>query len=335
MEEMNEDVLEFYNNKRVLITGGRGYLGSILTNTLSRVGCKIIRVGRSGVDQSIKEIKADLTDIKGDIRDKKTWADNLEGIDFVFHFAAQTSVYKAEQDAFDDFRSNVLPMLHLLEVCKKNKWRPSILFAGTVTEAGIPNTIPVDETYPDQPVTVYDLHKLMAEKYLRYYANQDFVRGVVLRLANVYGPGPKSSSTDRGILNMMMRKALEGKSLTVYGKGEFIRDYIYIEDVISAFLSAAIYIRELNGKYFVLGSGKGHTIAQAINLVADRVALKAGKRVPVEHVNPPLGQSPIEARNFVSDTQQFTQATGWQAQYSLEEGIDNTVKRLSKRITNS
>ncbi len=329
---MNKDILTFYNNKRILITGGRGYLGSILTNMLSHVGCKIIRLGRSEVDQSTKGFKVDLTDIKGDIRDKKTWVDNLEHIDYVFHFAAQTSVYKAEQDAFEDFRSNVLPMLHLLEVCKKNQWQPSVLFAGTVTEAGIPTAIPVDESCPDQPVTVYDLHKLMAEKYLRYYTNQEFVRGVVLRLANVYGPGAKSSSADRGILNMMMRKALAGEPLTVYGKGDYLRDYIYVEDVISAFLSAAIYIRQLNGKHFILGSGKGHTIAQAINLVADRVALKTGKRVPVKHVDPPSAQSSIEARNFVADTQQFFLATGWRAHYSLTNGIDQTLEILSKQV---
>ena len=329
---MNKDILTFYNNKRILITGGRGYLGSILTNMLGHVGCKIIRLGRSEVDQSTKGFKADLTDIKGDIRDKKTWVDNLEGIDYVFHFAAQTSVYKAEQDAFEDFRSNVLPMLHLLEVCKENRWQPSILFAGTVTEVGIPATIPVDESYVDQPVTVYDLHKLTAEKYLQYYANQGFVQGVILRLANVYGPGPKSSSVDRGIMNMMMRKALANEPLTVYGKGDYLRDYIYVEDVISAFLSAAIYIRQLNGKHFILGSGKGHTIAQAINLVADRVALKTGKRVPVKYVDPPSAQSPIEARNFVADTQQFCLATGWKARYSLTNGIDQTLETLFKQV---
>ena len=325
---MNEDVLAFYNNKKILITGGRGYLGSGLTNMLGHVGCKIIRLGRSGFVQSTRGIKADLTDIKGDIRDKKTWIDNLEGIDFVFHFAAQTSVYKAEQDAFEDFRSNVLPMLHLLDVCKKNKWQPSVLYAGTVTEAGIPTAIPVGESYPDQPVTVYDLHKLMAEKYLRYYANQEFVRGVVLRLANVYGPGPKSSSADRGILNMMMRKALVNEPLTVYGKGDFLRDYIYVEDVISAFLRAGIYMEQLNGKHFVIGSGEGHTITQAINLVADRAALKTGRRVAVKHIEPPSVQSPIEQRNFVADTRQFALAAGWHAQYSLKDGIDKTLEIL-------
>lgn len=322
---MNKDILTFYNNKKILITGGRGYLGSILTNMLGHVGCKIIRLGRSEVDQSIKGIKADLTEIKGDIRDKKTWVDHLEGIDFVFHFAAQTSVYKAEQDAFEDFRANVLPMLHLLEVCKKNKWQPSILFAGTVTEAGIPNTIPVDETYPDQPVTVYDLHKLMAEKYLRYYANQEFVRGAILRLANVYGPGPKSSNADRGILNMMIQKALRGDDLTIYGKGDNLRDYIYVKDVINAFLVAGRKMDVLNGRHFVIGTGIGHTLKEAFQSVAERVKIITGRTVNIVSVKPPQAQSAIDARHFVADVTAFKSLTNWEPNYTLQSGIDNTI----------
>ena len=171
----------------------------------------------------------------------------------------------------------------------------------------------------------------MAEKYLRYYSNQGFVQGAILRLANVYGPGPKSSSDDRGIINMMMRKALAGESLEVYGKGDCLRDYIYVEDVISAFLHAGIYITRLNGKHFVLGNGEGHSVVQAINLVADRVALKTRKRVSVKHIDPPALQSPIEERNFVADTRRFRLATSWKARHSLTNGIDQTLESLTKQ----
>jgi len=84
----------------------------------------------------------------------------------------------------------------------------------------------------------------------------------------------------------------------------------------------------LNEKHFIIGSGKGYTIVQAMNLIADRVALKTGKRVPVRHIDPPSNLSPIERRNFIADTRKFTVATGWQANYSLTEGIDNTLKNM-------
>lgn len=208
------------------------------------------------------------------------------------------------------------------------------MFSGTATEVGIPKSLPVNETQEDYPVTIYDLHKLMAENYLKYYSRQGIVQGTVLRLTNVYGPGPKSSSADRGVINMMMYKALAGEPLTVYGKGDNLRDYVYVKDVVSAFLRATIHMEQLNGKHFVLGSGKGHTIAQAINLVADRVALKTGQRVSVKHIEPPSFQSPIEGRNFIADTRQFTLATGWQAHYPLKDGIDQTLETLSEREYN-
>ncbi|MCK4783646.1 MAG: hypothetical protein KAV87_07850, partial [Desulfobacteraceae bacterium] len=113
----------------------------------------------------------------------------------------------------------------------------------------------------------------------------------------------------------------------------YIRDYVYVEDVISAFLRAAIHIKQLNGKHFVLGSGQGYTIAQAINLIADLVALKTGHRVTVKHTKPPSPQSlPIEGRNFIADTRQFALAAGWQARYSLTDGIRQTLEILSKRV---
>jgi len=333
---MNEDILKFYNNKKILITGGRGCLGSSLTKMLGHVGCKIIRLGRSEVDQSIdiKGIKADLTDIKGDIRDKKTWLDNLEGVDFVFHFAAQTSVYVAEQNPQADLAINIMPMLHLLETCREKKLNPIVLFSGTVTEAGLTERLPVNEDCRDHPITVYDLHKWMAENYLKHYTRMGIVNGVVLRLANVYGPGPKSSSGDRGVLNMMIKKALQGQELTVYGDGRYMRDYVYVEDVAQAFLNAVVNIDAVTGKHFVIGSGEGYTILQAINLVAERVAIKTGKRVPVVNIEPPSLLSPIEFRNFVADTRQYTESTDWRAKWSLTEGIDATIQEYVTRENN-
>ena len=154
----------------------------------------------------------------------------MEEVDVVFHFAGQTSLYAADTDPVCDYQANVLPMFLMLEACKKNDVHPDILFTGTSTIVGLPEELPVNETFPDQPVTIYDAHKLMAETYLKCYARMGLARGVTLRLTNVYGPGPKCSSEDRGILNMMVNRALSGKNVTVYGEGKFIRDYVYVDD---------------------------------------------------------------------------------------------------------
>ena len=321
---MNSQIPSYFAGKRILLTGASGYLATNLTHTLKNVGCTIVRLSRGSELLPVNGV-AKILDISGDICEREVWEEALENVDIVYHLAAQTSAYLAAEDPVGDFKSNVLPMLNLLEVCKKKDERPAIIFSGTVTEVGMPVSLPVNETHKDQPVTIYDLHKLMAENYLKYYTRQGIVHGTVLRLSNVYGPGPKSSSTDRAVINMMMRKALAGEPLTVYGKGDCLRDYIYIEDVTSAFLKAAVNIEQLKGKHFVLGSSKAHTIAQAFNLVADRVAVKTGKRVPVKHIAPPDIQLTIEERNFVADTGQFLSAAGWEARHSLKDGIDKTL----------
>ena len=321
---MNSLIQDYINGKRLLITGASGYLASNLAKFLKEIPCTVRRITRKPGLTPLNG-NAIFEDIQGDIRDSALWDRAMEAVDIVFHFAGQTSVYVADKDPVCDYQANVLPMLLMLEACKKNDVHPDILFAGTSTIVGLPEELPVNETFPDQPVTIYDAHKLMAETYLKCYARMGLARGVTLRLTNVYGSGPKSSSEDRGILNMMINRALSGKNLTVYGEGKFIRDYIYVDDVLLAFLMALINMDHLNEKHFVLGSGEGNSILQAFHQVADRVAQKTGIEVKVDHIHPPTGLSPIEGRNFIADPRAFTEITGWEPQYSLSEGIDRTL----------
>ena len=272
-----------------------------------------------------------LEDVELDVTDRGVWSQLLRGVDVVFHFAAQTSVYVAERDPMTDMTVNVMPMLALLEACRNEGHRPIVLFSGTVTEAGLTERLPVNEECPDRPITIYDLHKWMAENYLKHFTRAGIVKGATLRLANVYGPGPKSSSADRGVLNMMIRKALRGQELTVYGEGEFLRDYVHVQDVARAFLHAAGHIDQVAGGHFVIGSGEGHTIRQAITLVADRVGRRTGVRPPVVRVETPPSLSPIEFRNFIADTGRFVEASGWRAQWSLADGIDATIEEFLAR----
>lgn len=316
---MDEQLLSHFKKKRILITGASGYLATKLADAIKDVECTIIRLSRAkGLDVIIS--KAKIIDVVGDIRTKEIWEQTLDSIDIVYHFAAQTSVYVAREDAYVDLQVNVVPMLNLLETCRNKKLKPVVLFPGTATEAGIAESLPVDETCKDMPITIYDMHKLIAENYLKYYCRNKIVRGATLRLANVYGPGP-SGKAGRGVLNMMIQKALAGEELTIYGKGDCLRDYIYIDDVVHAFLTAAKNIDNLNGKHFIIARGQGHTIAQAINLVADQAAIRTKQPVKVKHIEPPIVMSPIEARNFIADTGLFERTTGWKSKYTLVDGI--------------
>lgn len=318
--------VSFYRGKSILVTGSSGFLAANLIDVLRRTRCRIRRLSRDPSRLEPLTGEAVIDDVAADFSDVEVWRHALEGVDIVFHFAAQTSVSVANADPVADHRANVLPMMYMLETCHKENLKTTILFSGTVTEAGFTSRIPVDETHTDEPVTIYDLHKLIAEQYLKYYVRVGSVRGAVLRLSNVYGPGPESRAVGRGVLNGMIRKALSGEKLTIYGDGNNIRDYIYVGDVVRAFLMAGIRIEQVNGKHFVIGSGKGHSIAEAVYLVSERVRSITGRTVPVVHVNPSHSGSPIERRDFIADTTLYTSGTGWSANISLTEGIDQTVE---------
>lgn len=318
-------------NQTILITGAGGYLAAALVRLLKDRPCRVVRLGRCRERFPSVRGSAEISDVSGDIRDAALWESVLEGVDVVFHLAAQTSVPVAEQDPWKDAQANVAPMLHLLQTCRRNGWHPSVLFSSTVTITGIPVSVPVAESHPENPITIYDLHKQMAENYLKYFAAGGWIRGAVLRLANVYGPGPTSGSADRGVLNQMIRKALDGEALTVYGSGDEIRDYVYVDDVAGAFLEASAHMEAINGRHFMIGSGSGCSIRQAVTLVAERVLRATGSRPEVRHVEPPGPRPRIDSRNFIADIGAFAGATGWRPAIGLEEGLDRTIQSCLKR----
>ena len=124
----------------------------------------------------------------------------------------------------------------------------------------------------------------------------------------------------------MIKAALGGEQLTVYGSGEYLRDYLFVEDVVDAFLRAADHAEKINGRHFVVGSGRGVTIRRAFELVAARVETLTGRRVPVVTADPPAPLSAIQRRDFVADPSRFSVATGWRPSWSLSDGIDRTIE---------
>ena len=309
--------------KTIAVTGAAGFLGGQLVHRLSREACRIIRVSRSAHLPAAAAI-----DVIGDLSDRLVW-DQVVDADVIFHCAAQTSVAAADRDPEWDFQSNVAPMRVLLDACRQQQKRPVVLFAGTVTEAGIPAHLPVDEDATDDPMTTYDRHTLMAENDLKAAASHGTVSGATLRLANVYGPGAPGRSAERDVLNRTIAAAIQGRPLTVYGTGEYVRDYVFVDDVVDAFLLAAVHAERVNGRHFVIGSGRGTSIREAFALIASRIERLTGRRVPVVTTEPATPLSAIERRNFVADSSRFCAATGWRPSWSLSDGIDRTIEAFT------
>lgn len=316
---------KFYHNKRILITGASGYISWNLIRCLAEYKCEIIYFSRN-IEKAERQTSNTIFEfIEASYQDEIAFQKAVKNVDIIYHLASQTSIYEAEKNPLIDYEANVRPMQLLLEACRKEKICPIIIFSGTSTQCGMPEILPVDENVTDRPITIYDFHKLQTENWLKFYTRKGWVKGVSVRLTNVYGPGPKKSSSDRGILNLMIKKALSGEELTIYGTGEYIRDYIYIDDVVSAFLTVPYKIDSLKGKHFVLGIGEGITIHNAFELVSELVSLKTGKKVVVRSIEPPFGLLQIEFRNFKGDVTTFSTLTGWEPKIMLREGIELTI----------
>ena len=182
-----------------------------------------------------------------------------------------------------------------------------------------------EEVKPD-PITTYDLHKLFIEQHLEMATKNKIISATSLRLSNVYGPSlGRSSANDRGILNKVIESAINGKDITIYDEGNYMRDYIYIDDVVSAFINTAIADNTI-GKVLNVTSGVGHTIKDAFSLVSDHVAKLTGKKVKINHIEWPKGISMIERRNFIGNADELKRITKWQPNTLFEEGIDIIVE---------
>ncbi|MAZ39425.1 MAG: hypothetical protein CMF49_04830 [Legionellales bacterium] len=319
---------EDYHGKHILVTGSSGYLANNLIEFLSDIPCKITRVSKTGEILSLINGKSEITDIITDISDEHTWQQILPGVDIVFHFAAQTSISKANENPIYDRNQNVLPLLSLLETCRKYQHHPLILLSSTVAIYGLPENLPVNECFPNQPLSMYEMHKLHCEQYLNYYIFHGYVRGASLRLANVYGPGVKVAAGERGILNKMVKRAIHGEALTIYGDGDFYRDYVYIDDVSKAFLTAGLMPDVMNAKTFIIANGEAYTVKEAIHKIAEIVTKKLGKSIEISHVALPQSANILDTRNFKGNITAFCQATGWQPCVNFEQGIDNTIRAL-------
>lgn len=316
-----------YSGKTILVTGASGVVAAALLRHLVMFHCKIICQYNKQTPKldGYSEFVAEVVCVQGDLRDENFWENLLPGVDLVFHLAAQTSAYHANKHPSDDLILNLMPIARFLETAEKRHFRPVLINAGTVTQVGLTYQGPVDETALDCPETIYDIDKLAGEHYVRCYGQRMGGMSVTLRLANVYGPAPNNSQAERGLTNRMICLALEGKSLLVYGSGSQVRDYIYVDDVAMAFVYAGACIEHINGRHFVIGSGKGCTIYEMATAVSHVVGEIKGHRVTVENIQEPEGMLAIEKRHFVANTRAYFHYTGWQPRWSLAQGLYETA----------
>ena len=311
--------------KKVLITGGCGFLGSNLARRLLELGSDVTIFEKSGREkENLKGVEDRIEFLEGDLTKRNEIEPIILGKDFVFHFGWQTDLKKSMAEPIQDISTDLIGLINILESLKNNK-NAKIIFSSTVTVIGNVEKIPSNEDAKENPLSVYEANKLAAEKYIHVYHKNYGIKSAVLRLSNVFGEFQKIDNPNRGILNFMIGRALRGEILTVYGTGDFIRDYSYVQNFIDAFLFAAIS-EKTNGQVYVLGSEEGKTMNEVVEKIKEIVESDSSRKVVIDHVPFPGNENEINKRNFIADCAKLKNDTGWFPKISFDDGLRRTVE---------
>ena len=314
--------------KQIIITGGRGYIGTALVRRLVHAGYALRFVSRTSNAPRIEAGRPmGIAYVQADLRDEEAWSDLMADAAAIVHLSSRTDLRAAEADPTGDDNINVEPVRSLIRAAAHSGVQPNVIFASTVTIVGNRHENPVDERTPDRPCSVYDRHKQACETLLREATARGQLRACSLRLSNVYGYA--SINVNRGILNVMLARATKGEALTLFGEGQYIRDFIHLDDVVDAFCAAVASDRVCDGRHYVIASGHGHALAEVFELVAQEALLQTGQRIEVRRVPEPLDLHPIERRNFVGNSSLFHALTGWQPRIDLRTGIHDYFVRAA------
>lgn len=322
------NLVDSYIGRRVLITGGLGFLGSNLAHRLVELSANVVILDAllplyGGNEFNVADIRDQLTVEIGDVRDTETVECLVQGCDYVFHFAAQVSYIDSINDPLLDLDLNCGGTLRVLEACRKHAPMAKVLFSSSRMVLGRLRYTPADEDHPTEPLSLYGAHKLTGEKLCGLYHRTYGLRTVVLRISNPYGPRQQMKHSKYSILGWFMRQAMEGQAIRIFGDGQQVRDYVYVDDIIELFLRAGAS-PAANGQVFNAGSGVGTRFADAARTVVEVVG-----NGNVQHVPWPENYERIETGDFVADMTRARQVLGWRQTVNLREGLRRTYEYYS------
>ncbi len=312
-------------SKKILITGGLGFIGSHLARCLAEKGAEI-----TIVDSLIPEYGGNLWNVAGikekvrinisDVRDAHSMKYLIQGIDFLFNLAGQTSHTDSMIDPHTDLEINAHAQLSILETCRRYNPDVKIIFASTRQMYGVPQYLPVDERHPLFPVDVNGINKMAGEWYHLVYNNVFGIRSSVLRLTNTYGPHMRIKDARQTFLGIWIRRLIEGKPIQIYGDGKQVRDFNYVDDVVNALLLVA-ETDDSNGSLYNLGADDPITLKDTAELL---IGLNAGGTYEI--VPFPEDRKVIDIGDYYGDYRKIRARLGWKPATSLEQGLEMTLK---------
>jgi UDP-glucose 4-epimerase len=323
-------VAEAFSGRRVLITGGLGFIGSTLARALVGCGAQCLLV-----DSLIPDYGGNLANIAGlegqvtvniaDVRDANSMRYLVQGQDYLFNLAGTLSHIDSMTDPLTDLEINCRSQLFILEACRHNNPAIKIVFSGTRGQYGRARYLPVDEKHPMEPADVNGINNLAGEWYHILYNNVYGVRACSLRLTNTYGPRHQMRHSKQGYLNWFVRLAMDDQPITIYGEGAQRRDFNYVDDVVAALLMAAAS-EATNGQVYNLGSGAPVSVLDSARAVIE--AASSGRLVQVPF--PPEKQR-IEVGDYYADFSKIQAVLGWTPRVGFAEGLRRTVEYYRER----
>lgn len=321
--------MNHYANKKVLITGGLGFIGSNLARALVTQGAEVMLVDSliplyGGNIFNIDDIRDRVTVNVCDVRDPYAMAYLLQGKDYLFNLAGQTSHMDSMSDPQTDLDINANAQLSILEACRKANSNIKIVFASTRQLYGKPDYLPVDEKHPIRPVDVNGINKLAGEWYHLLYNNVYGIRACALRLTNTYGPGMRVKDARQTFLGIWVRLLIEGKPIKVFGDGLQLRDFNYVDDCVEAMLLAGAS-DAANGKVYNLGSKEVIGLKALAEMMIDLGYGGAFELIPF-----PPERKAIDIGDYYSDFSLIAQELGWQPKIGLNEGLVRSIDFYQK-----
>ncbi len=312
-----------FRDKRILITGGLGFIGSNLARRLVELTARVTLV-----DSLIPEYGGNLFNIAGiedrlkvniaDVRDPHSMDYLVQGQDYLFNLAGQTSHMDSMQDPFVDLEINCRAQLSILEACRRRNAKIKIVFASTRQIYGKPDYFPVDERHLLRPVDVNGINKMAGEWYHILYNNVYGIRACALRLTNTIGPRMRVKDARQTFLGLWIRLLIEGKPLEVWD-GNQLRDFTYVDDAVEAFLLAATS-EKANGQVFNLGSEQAIDLKELAELL---IEINGGGEYMARSF--PSDRQLIDIGDYYADFSRIRSCLGWEPNVPLREGLSRTL----------
>ena len=298
--------------EKILVTGGAGFIGSHLANYLIKLNYKVVVIDNL-VWGFPKVLRPEIKFIKGDLRKKKEVFKALRGCQKVIHAAALINVWESYLKPELYFKNNILGTINLLEVMRQAGVK-DIVFSSSAAVYSPQNKIPIPEEGKLQPLSPYGTSKLIMEELLYSYHRNYHFNVAIFRYFNPYGPG-EYKFPPQHVIPIFFLKAFANQPLPVHGKGELIRDYIYIQDLVEAHLLGL----SLKGFHvYNIGSGKGCPLRRLVKLI-----LKISRsKSPIEYQIIPFGYK----IHLYADISKIKKELGWQPKTPLEKGLKKTAK---------